>query len=106
MAWTAVSPGSNVGRHGSELRAVLGVRDGRGALSLRRAPGRDRVGEDSDPRANEPDLALLSARCATGAVVWLSGARPVCARTGPPLQSGEAAPGSVREVDQRTDQVE
>ncbi len=72
-------------------------------IRFRAAAGRD---ARPDARANAPGLALLFARGAARAALWLPSARTVCARAGPSLQPEQAVARSVREVDSRRAQVE
>ena len=96
----------DLGRRRHQLRHLLGARDGGGPLPVQPAGGRTRIRQDPAARADRSDLARLSAGRPARPALRLPGARPVRARGGPPVQSGQAAPRPVRQGDQRRDPVE
>ena len=71
-----------------------------------RARGRPESARDPSARTDRPDLARVSAGRSPGPALWLSGARPLGAGGGAPLQPGQAAARSLCQGDQRDHSLE
>ena len=97
LAGVALSARRDVGRRRRQLRAVLRTRDARRALPLRFARRGSRDADHSAAGADRHGLARIPARRPSGPAVRLSRSRPVCAARRAPVQSAQAADGSVRE---------
>ena len=93
VAWSPVSTGRHVRRHGDELRDLLGGRRGRRAVPVRRVGQR---AQGPAARAGRVRLARLSSGRRAGPALRLPRVRPVRPVPRPALQPAQTATGPVR----------